>query len=102
MQDKPTDGHNAILRVSFPWPDRTKEALRVSLDNGIFDDFTIALTRPTRRTIHFATVVLDSGVVSSLHSRTRSRPTFHLILWPLIETDILPSTLVMKLRALLT
>jgi len=98
IRDKPTNDRNTILRVSSPWPGRTKEALRLSLDNGVFDDYKIGpfLLGPVR--IYFSTVVLDSGVVSSLDSPDRSKPVFHLFLWPLIEADIPPPRLVTSLH----
>ena len=99
IRNKPTDDDNPILRVSSPWPGRTKEALRVSLDNGTFDDFTVGPIQQEFRTIYFSTVVLDSGVVSSLNSRAKSNPAFDFfILRPLLETNVLPSTLVTSLH----
>ena len=34
---EPVDGYNTTLRVSCPWPDRSKKALRTSLSNGAFE-----------------------------------------------------------------
>lgn len=63
---KGVDGFNTIPRVSYPWPVRTKEALRVSLDNGVFDDFELATATNQAKTMHLSTVVMDEGVGSSL------------------------------------
>lgn len=91
VSDKPIDGCNTILRVSSPWPGRTKEALRVSLDSGTFDDFTIC---PVPGRIYFSPVVLDSGVVSSLSTPDRSKPAFYFFLSPILDVDLPLSRLV--------
>lgn len=66
--DSPVDGYNTISRVSCPWPGRTREALRVSLDNGVFDDFELTIvpgpTAPAY-SVYFAAVVMGDGVCSS-------------------------------------
>jgi len=73
-------GYNSIQRVSCPWPDRTREPLRVSLHNGIFDDFQIAPDlATTMHPVYLSTTVTDEGVYSSFwrcaslnsHARTR-------------------------------
>ena len=38
-----TGSHDASLRVSQSWPARTKDALRVSLDHGTFEDICLAV-----------------------------------------------------------
>ena len=78
IRNEPAGDHSAILRVPHSWPGRTKAALRVSLDIGIFDDFMVAPGFITPTEIYFAAAVLDSGVFSSPvrgvspHSRPRS------------------------------
>ena len=65
IQDRPVDRYNTISRVSCPWPGRTREALRVSLDNGVFDDFELTIVHgPTVSTysVYFAAVVMDEGI----------------------------------------
>ena len=59
---------NTIPRVSHPWPGRTKNALRVSLDEGTFEDFHFTLTPgpvPTKYPMYFAGAV-DKKVASSI------------------------------------
>jgi len=57
-----------ILRVSCPWPGRTKEALRFSLDNGILDDFKLDIAfgpALTTYQVHLAPTVMDDGTGSA-------------------------------------
>ena len=42
--DESAGSNSTTLRVSRPWPDGTKEALRVSLDYGIFDDWKFPIS----------------------------------------------------------
>lgn len=67
---------STILRVSHPWPARTKEALRASLDCGTFED--IRVTDPsasdpesTEQRIYFAWAV-DKRVGASI---SRCKPS---------------------------
>jgi len=56
----PSGGYNAILRVSHPWPVRTKKALRMSLHEGIFEDFSVIVpfsSLSTNHTVYFAGAV---------------------------------------------
>jgi hypothetical protein len=62
---------NTILRVSRPWPVRTKKALRTSLDTGIFEDFHLMISPgsvPSEHPVHFAGVV-DKGIGSPFSRR---------------------------------
>jgi len=79
--DEQVDGCNTILRVSRSWPSRTKEALRMSLDGGSFDDFELVVpSSPAapEHSVYFATVIVDWGFSSlswpgvSLDSRAKS------------------------------
>ena len=66
-----SDNCNIIPRVSHPWPTRTKKALHMSLDKGIFEDFHFVVPpgpAQTKHPVHFAGVV-DKGVVSSISHR---------------------------------
>ena len=59
-----SDNCNTILRVSPPWPIRTKKALWASLDTGLFEDFHLMAppsSVPTKYPVYFAGVV-DGGV----------------------------------------
>ena len=59
------------MRVSRPWPGRTKEALRRSLDNGIFDDFELEIVHGLEvpiRLVYLAPAVMDDGI-GSIHWR---------------------------------
>ena len=80
------DGSNIVLRVSRPWPSRTEKALRMSLDNGLFDDFEVVI--PPRPAVPSYTVYLATAIAGgffskfghagmSQRSRARSR-------WPII------------------
>jgi hypothetical protein len=65
---------STILRVSRPWPVRTKKALLMSLDKGVFEDFHLMVppgSVPTKDTVHFAGVV-DEGVGSPFSRRELS------------------------------
>ena len=65
---EPSGDYDTILRVSSPWPARTKKALRISLDRGVFEDFRIVIppcSVSTERLVHFAGAV-DIGVGSSI------------------------------------
>ena len=67
-------GYNTITRVSRPWPARTKKALQMSLDEGIFEDIhVVALSgsESTEHLLHFAGVV-DEAVGSSISHRKSS------------------------------
>ncbi|KAF9647869.1 hypothetical protein BDM02DRAFT_3116340 [Thelephora ganbajun] len=55
--DKPVDDCSTILRVSAPWPDRTKEALRISLDIGTFDKFKFVIARGPAATLRLIYLV---------------------------------------------
>jgi len=62
---------NTIRRVSRPWPARTKKALRRSLDEGIFEDFSVMVppgSVSVKHLMHFAGVV-DEVVSSSISHR---------------------------------
>ena len=66
---EPLDDHDTIMRVSCPWPDRTKQALRMSLESGIFEDFELGTSPgPAAATppVYLSTAVTDGGVGSSL------------------------------------
>ncbi|KAF9790812.1 hypothetical protein BJ322DRAFT_411728 [Thelephora terrestris] len=66
------DNRNAILRVSVPWPARTKTALLKSLDCGTFEDIRVAVPsgpEPTEPHIHFAGGV-DEQVGATISRRT--------------------------------
>jgi len=68
LRCEPSGDCNAILRVSHPWPARTKNALRVSLDKGTFEDFHFMLPPDpvsTKYPMHFAGAV-DGKVASSI------------------------------------
>lgn len=43
--EMPADECNTVMRVSYPWPGRTKEVLGISLNSGLFDDFKLAIPR---------------------------------------------------------
>ena len=63
--------HVRIKRVSSPWPVRTKEALRTSLDRGIFENIhAIYSSGPDsmEQSIHFAGAV-DETVRASISRR---------------------------------
>ena len=50
-----------ILRVSPAWPDGTKEALRMSLDNGVFDDLKFSIScgpELTLRQVYFPSALM--------------------------------------------
>jgi hypothetical protein len=79
MSDRPVsdipcgvDGsHNTIPRVSRPWPARTKNALQMSLDCGIFEDIRIMASSgygPTKYPVYLAGAV-DERVGSSISQR---------------------------------
>lgn len=68
------DDHNTILRVSHPWPARTKKALRASLDHGIFEDIRVTASSGSEsreQPMHFAGAV-DEGVGTSIPRREPS------------------------------
>jgi len=56
---------DGILRVRARWPTRTRDALRVSLENGVFDDFPIA-PGPVEKAhpVYLSAAVTDEGVCS--------------------------------------
>lgn len=61
----------SILRVSSPWPARTKKALRASLDHGTFEDTHVIAplgTESMERPMYFAGVV-NEMVGASIASR---------------------------------
>ena len=65
--DMLVDDYYTIMRVSCPWPGRTKEALRRSLDNGIFDNFELEIVRVLEASIHLvylAPAVMDDVILS--------------------------------------
>lgn len=65
------DNLNPILRVSLPWPARTKSVLLVSLDRGIFEDVRIAVPsgpESAGQSFHFARAV-DEQVGSTISRR---------------------------------
>ena len=67
---EPGSGCDTIPRVPRPWPDRTKKALRTSLDEGIFEDFRLAIplnSVSSEHLVHFAGAV-DEGVGSLISS----------------------------------
>ena len=64
--DEPADNNIPILRVSEHWPDETKEILRRSLDDGIFDcpEYMISCgPEATVHKIHFPLVFEDNADV---------------------------------------
>ena len=68
IYDRPIGGYNTISRASCAWPGRTREALRASLDSGMFDDFELVIvpSPPTATcSVYFATGVMNEGVCSS-------------------------------------
>ena len=55
-----SDDCHTIPRVSRPWPNRTKDSFRMSLDSGIFEDFHLMIPSgsvPTNHPVHFARAV---------------------------------------------
>ena len=65
---------NTIPRVSRPWPNRTKNALRISMDGGTFEDVHVMVflgSGPVNHPVHFARVV-DEGVGSAISWRKLS------------------------------
>jgi len=78
---EPGDRYNTIPKVSRRWPGRTKEALRVSLDNGIFYDFLITPgPAATTQRVYLSTAVTDEGV-SSLFWRCTSLNSCESLRW---------------------
>ena len=72
--DISADDQSPILRVSQPWPDGTKGALRTSLDNGIFDDWKSSIyCGPVWavHTMHFPLTLVDDT------NRIESTRLFH-------------------------
>ena len=71
--DEPGDDNGLISRVAQLWPDGTKEALRGSLDKGIFDDWTLSIycgPGETVHTIHFPLALVgDTGSFQREFSR---------------------------------
>lgn len=68
-------GYNTVPRVSHPWPARTKKALRISLDMGIFEDIHVVVlpgSESTKHSVYFAGIV-DEAVGSSISRRKLSR-----------------------------
>ena len=69
-----SSAHNIIPRVSCPWPTRTKDALRVSMDEGTFEDVRVMAlsgSGPTKHPVHFTRVV-DKAVGSAISQRKLS------------------------------
>ena len=86
---EPSDECNTILRVSPPWPARTKKALCMSLDEGIFEDFHLTIppgSGSTEHIVHFARAV-DEGIGSPFSRRKFQN---HRISEPIMIDDGLP------------
>lgn len=78
------DNHSTILRVSSPWPAGTKQALRTSLDRGIFEDIRVAVPsgpESAEQPIYFAGTV-DERVGTSI---SRSKVLIYLSSEPMIN-----------------
>ena len=61
------DDCNTILRVSCPWPKRTKSALCKSLDSGILDGFELEIVHgqeESTRLVYLPPAIIDDGVRS--------------------------------------
>ena len=78
--DEPAGGYSTISRVSLPWPDGTKEALHISLDNGTFDDIKLAVfcgPEATARVVHFPRVLV--GDTANIERRVSRASWFSLL-----------------------
>ena len=61
------DDCNTILRVSCPWPNRTRKALCRSLDSGILDGFELEIVHgqdELTRIVYLPPAIIDDGVRS--------------------------------------
>ena len=98
LMDGPTPGNpscglsgdcTTTLRVSLPWPNRTKKALAISLDEGIFENFHLMIPPglgSTEHVLHFAGAA-DEGIGSPF-SRRRF-PNYHASELMTIGDDLL-------------
>lgn len=72
------NGHVSIQRVSYPWPVRTKKALRAALDYGAFEDIRVTVPsgpESTEQPMYFAGVVDET--VGTTISRRKSPTISH-------------------------